>query len=107
MNLSDELLIESHYRQKVNNCLADFLMEYESGESKDSHQEHDELYLRYCNLLESNLEMHFKHLTYLTPYQLNALLMNMSQPLFRQFKRGGDNQQIAYALQLKCELESM
>jgi hypothetical protein len=64
MNLSDELLIESHYRQKVNNCLADFLMEYESGESKDSHKEYDELYLRYCNLLEFNLEMHFKHLTY-------------------------------------------
>jgi hypothetical protein len=32
--------------------------------------------------------------------------MNMSQPLFRQFKRGGDHQQIAYALQLKCELKA-
>jgi hypothetical protein len=107
MNLSEELLIEIHYRQKVDNCLASLLKEFESGKSKDSNQEHDELKLRYCNLLESNLEMYFKHLTFLTPYQLNALLMNMSQPLFRQFKKGDDHQQIAYVIQLKGELESM
>jgi RNA processing factor Prp31 len=107
MNMTEESLIENHYHQIVEECLANILKEFESGQSKNSPQEHEALCLSYSNLLESNLSKYFYRLNSLTPSQLQSMLMKMDQTLFREYLKNDEHKRIAYLIQLKSDLEKI
>jgi hypothetical protein len=107
MNHTEESLVVNHYRQMVEKCLANILDEYASGKSKDSPEEHEALCQSYHNLLESNLDMNFFQISFLSTLQLRAMLMRMNHALFRLCTKNDEYKQIAYVIQHQIDLDNM
>ena len=107
MNHTEESVVASHYRQMVESGLEDIQMEFEAGLSKNSLEEHEALCQSYLSLLESNLEMNFFQISFLSSSQLRAILMRMSPVLFRQSTKNDEHKQIAYVIQHQMDLDNM
>jgi len=105
MNHSEDLLIENHYRQLVEDCLANILIEHGLGQSKNSPEKHETLCQSYRSLLKSNLTNYFKILNHLSTTELESVLMRMDHALFRQYLKNNEHKQVAYLIQLHIDQE--
>jgi hypothetical protein len=106
MNQSEDLLIENHYHQLVEDCLNNILIEHWSGQSKNSPEKHETLCQSYRNLLKSNLTNYFKILNHLSTTELESVLMRMDNALFRQYLKNNEHKQVAYLIQLHIDQEN-
>ena len=107
MNHTEESVVASHYRQMVESCLENIELEFEAGLSKESREEHDALCQRYRHLLESQLDMNFFQISFLSSSQLRAILMRMNAALFRQCAKNDEHKQVAFVIQHQIDLDNM